>query len=534
MNLRSENRESGFCQCRNLFAAGALLIGQVSFAAEQAVTLSRQQPQLGNLEAVVSGVRANMVEGDVFYKRADGTFSLDPGLELEEGDLITSGPSCRAELLLQPGNYLRVSGEAELRLLGEPYDRLRLQLNKGAIGFELVRHDYDRSGSFFDRLEHDLIRVLTPNAEVFLTPPGIVRVNVGADGRTEVVVRKGEALINGQRIKEKRSALEAQGVITISENDPKIEDVFDTWCRGRADELIQANRSLKKDAPWVKARKSGSDAVVDLPTPDEQSGSPYVVSAKPGAVNFVESGVEFSQAEREWQPLTDETKLESGDKLRTSAHSHVELGMLPDIYLRLDGSSEILLERLSNDAISLKLINGSAILDAATFDRKHLPQISIGGSSGSVVVAEQGNYRVDVRPGGDEITIREGKVVFRERSVGSCRRIGGGTVTECDKKRTDSFDFWSRHRGEGQFINGRAMATRLARLRRSRFKSTGFWYQPPGLGYYTFVPFFSTYFRSPYGGSYSSVLSPRRVPMLLNEPRGRSTMRFPGPVIAPP
>jgi hypothetical protein len=56
------------------------------------------------------------------------------------------------------------------------------------------------------------------------------------------------------------------------------------------------------------------------------------------------------------------------------------------------------------------------------------------------------------------------------------------------------------------------MATRLAQMRRRRFRSTGFWYQYPPTGQYTFVPFFSTYFRSPYGGTYSSVLAPRRTP----------------------
>jgi|GEM_PF-6221232 len=55
----------------------------------------------------------------------------------------------------------------------------------------------------------------------------------------------------------------------------------------------------------------------------------------------------------------------------------------------------------------------------------------------------------------DQVTVREGKVLFNERSVGSCHRITSGSVAHCDKKRYDNFDFGSQHRGEGQMYNGR-------------------------------------------------------------------------------
>jgi hypothetical protein len=182
--------------------------------------------------------------------------------------------------------------------------------------------------------------------------------------------------------------------------------------------------------------------------------------------------------------------------------------MFPDLYLRVDGDSEVSLEQLSNELIALKVLHGSAILDVARFDRKDFPEIFISGPTTTVAVAEDGNYRVNMR-GREEILVRKGKVVLQERSIGSCRIIAGGGASECDRKINDNFDVWSQHRGEGQFYNGAAMATRLAQLRLRRFKNTGFWYQLPARGDYTFVPFFSTYFRSPYGGNYSCVLSPR-------------------------
>ena len=140
-------------------------------------------------------------------------------------------------------------------------------------------------------------------------------------------------------------------------------------------------------------------------------------------------------------------------------------------------------KELSNDSVSLKLLRGSAILDVARFERKLGSQITLSGPSRSVVVDDLGNYRIDVRSDGEAITVREGKVIFNERSVGACRMIAGDTVNDCDKKRYDNFDFWSHHRGEGQMYNGRvtmAMVTQLTRVRRNRFRNTGFWFQEPG------------------------------------------------------
>jgi hypothetical protein len=168
-------------------------------------------------------------------------------------------------------------------------------------------------------------------------------------------------------------------------------------------------------------------------------------------VNFVEDGVEFSHAAKEWEPLTEKSLLEPGDKLRTSANSFVELVLFPDTHLRLDSSSEVLLDELSSDAIALKVTRGSAIVDVVHFDRKQAPQLKIGGSSISVAINDNGNYRVD----GNTITVRDGKVMLHERSIGGCKRIDGEAISECDKKLTDNFDLWSQHRGEGELYYGR-------------------------------------------------------------------------------
>jgi hypothetical protein len=493
-----------------------------------------QEEKIDNIPAVLSGVRANVVEGNAVYVRETAKYDLEANVELKLADTVHTGASGRAELLLQPGNLLRVGAETECQIVDDHYDRLKFLLNKGSINLELLKNDWEDTSDFFETLKQgfELIRVITPNAEVFITQPGIFRINT-AEGRTELIVRRGEAVIDGKRVKEKRAAVVARASFNITEFDPKVEDTFDTWARQRSDKLIEANHTLKKDAPWAK-KKEGREAMVDMPASELRGGNnPHVVYAKPGTVIFVDSKVEFSSAGKEWQEVSEKSLLVAGDKLRTARYSFAELMMFPDLYLRLDSESEVLLEQLSNETIAFKVLRGSAILDVTQIDRRELPEMWISGPVTSAKVAEEGNYRVNARPITDEIVVRKGKVAIQDRSIGSCRILSGNNTSECDRKVNDNFDIWSQHRGEGQHFDGAAMATRLAQIRRRRFRNTGFWYLPASKVEYTFVPFFSSYFRSPYGGTYSSVLAPRRAPMFLWDGARAPVIRGPRPIGAP-
>lgn len=475
-----------------------------------------------SFEGFVSGLRSNAVRGQASYKRKDGSFDFEPGLKLEEGDSITTGRDGYAELLLQPGNYLRIGSETDFQIINDSYDKMRLKLNSGSVTFEILsRESGDFTSFYYSRAQlYELIRVTTPNGEVFITHTGIFRINAFPGGNTELIVRDGEAIINGRLVKKKRRAVSAGNNVTITEIDKKIEDPFDQWGRERAQQLVQANRTLKKESPWAKKRKEGEETQVDLAEDEEQQDerqqekvSQYVVSAKPGTITYVEPGVQFSGAEKQWQDLTIKSDLQTGDKLRTQAGTFAELSVLPDMHLRLNENSEVWLEQLLNEAISIKVLRGSAILDVARFDRKRVPQIILAGPTTSVAVAEDGNYRIDVREDSDQVVVRDGKVTLKGRSVGSCRRITVETVSDCEKRKHDNFDYWSQHRGEGTLFywhNYTSVASLLARIRRNRFTNTGFWFQNPGQTNYTFVPFTATEFRSPYGGNYSTTLKPPR------------------------
>jgi hypothetical protein len=472
-----------------------------------------------SFEGFVSGVRANAVKGEVAYQRDEGKFDLEPGHKLQEGDFIRSGANSYAELLLQPGNYLRIAAETEFQIFSDPHDKMRFKLNRGGVSLEILASDWEAWGADYSRKEaYELIRVITPNAEVFINQPGIFRINALSGGRTELIVRNGEAVINGRRVKKNRSAAASGDGVTLAEIDSRIEDGFDAWARDRADKSVNANRLLKNESPWADKRKEGEETTVEFPEEEESRSSPSVVSIKPGSVNFVEAGVELSHSRQDWEQLIEKTQLEAGDKVRTAEHSFAEITVLPEMHLRLDERSEVLFEQLSYESISVKLLRGSAILFVARYDTEQGLPLTLSGLSTSVVIASEGNYRIDIKPNGDEITVREGKVNFNDKTVGDCRRIAGRVISECDKKNSDNFDFWSEYRGDGELFTGSKrmipIVSFFAGIRRARFKNTGFWFQNPGQTTYTFVPFTSTSFRSPYGGNYSTVLSPR--PMIRN------------------
>jgi hypothetical protein len=514
-----------FLNSRNRYFWRTSLVLLISVLGLCSSTGKGQDPNV-NFEGLVDGVRVNIVEGTVFRAHDDARENLATGLVIGDGDRISTEQTSRSEILLQPGNYLRLSSDTHLRLLSSSYDKLRFELNSGTINFELVGDPWTHQASDSISL-YDLIRVITPSGEVLVSQPSIIRINVSKDGSTEIIVRRGEAIFDGQYVKAKRAVVKKNNLLTITERDPKLEDDFDAWCRSRAELLVKANRALKKDPLWLKTHEEGKEPLIGRGSDSEDSSStsPYVVSAKPGVIILVDAGVEILRTGSEWKDFGEDTQLKVTDRLRTGPYCRLELAIFPDIQLRLDGNSELLLEEFTNEGVTLKLARGAMIIDAAVFNQKNLPPIKIGGMSTVATIVSSGNYRVDVRAQTENITVRDGKVNFSGRSVGGCRTIANGVTSECDKKRNDNFDYWSQSRGEGQSFSGRVMATALVRSRKRELRDRGFWYRPVDSQQFTFVPYYTKTFESPYGGGYSVALAPSQLPRMM--PTRRPGSRFP-------
>src|SRR5215208_5963907 len=101
-----------------------------------------------SFDGFVTGIRANAVQGTVTYEREDGKFPFEAGMKLAEGDTVRSGAKGYSELLLQPGNYLRISEESEFQLFSTAHDRMRLKLTQGAMTIEILAREGEASWSF--------------------------------------------------------------------------------------------------------------------------------------------------------------------------------------------------------------------------------------------------------------------------------------------------------------------------------------------------------------------------------------------------
>jgi uncharacterized membrane protein YgcG len=195
----------------------------------------------------------NFVSGDVTVKRAGKADweTLTAEDELKAGDAVRTGADGRAEVLLNPGSYLRLGENAEFELTSPKLDDLRLRLARGSAVIEATGYGK------FDLL----IVVLTPTAETKIVRTGVYRVNVLAS-ETEVLVSKGLALVGATEVKEGRAArVGASGAAVVAKFDKKLRDALDLWSRRRGEELAKANQRLRvRNAAGLLANVRFDDA----------------------------------------------------------------------------------------------------------------------------------------------------------------------------------------------------------------------------------------------------------------------------------
>ncbi|HVG30048.1 MAG TPA: FecR family protein [Pyrinomonadaceae bacterium] len=182
----------------------------------------------------------NFVSGEVTFRRAgrEAWQQLATTDELRKGDTVRTGAGGRAELLLNPGSYLRLGENSEFELTDPSLDSLRLRLSKGSALVEAAGYSDAVVAMAID----------TPHTSVAIVRSGVYRINVATPGATEVFVRKGRALVGFERtmVKEGKSArVGASGVAEVAKFDKKEKDALDVWGKSRAQELARAHSKLQ-------------------------------------------------------------------------------------------------------------------------------------------------------------------------------------------------------------------------------------------------------------------------------------------------
>ncbi len=141
----------------------------------------------------------------------------------------------RAEVLLNPGAFLRIGENSSLRMVSEQITNARLELLSGSVVVEIV-----------EPLNGSAVTIDYRDAAVSVVKRGIYRLDSSPAG---LRVSDGEALVlSGDRqiVVKKGSMLPFDGTWATRKFDPNETDVLDRWSSRRAEYLAMANVSAAR------------------------------------------------------------------------------------------------------------------------------------------------------------------------------------------------------------------------------------------------------------------------------------------------
>ena len=178
----------------------------------------------------------NYVEGKVSVARQEGKSGyLLKGDELEIGDVVSTGADGRAEILLNPGSFVRLAENSVFEFASTALEDLQLNLKGGSAMLEVIT---DNEFTF---------AVNTPKAKLFIVKSGVYRVDVLSDGTGKIEVWKGGANANGTEIKSGRQATVSGNQTAVVKFDRDDKDALEVWSKSRAKELTKINARLQNN-----------------------------------------------------------------------------------------------------------------------------------------------------------------------------------------------------------------------------------------------------------------------------------------------
>ena len=218
-----------------VFAAFTLCVGAlVSMAQDPTVASAAGDKYV--ISAKAGGV--GYVEGNVAIVRKNGPSGrLLKGDTVQIGDRISTDADGLAEILLNPGSYLRLAGNSAFEFKSTSLDDLQLRVDRGSAIFEVFA-----GGDF-------LVTVSAPRAKFKLINSGVFRLDVTSDGAGILSIWKGRAQVGrttagifkaGQAVKVAGSEV---GLATFKRDKG---DEFDQWSKSRGKQLAKITNNLKR------------------------------------------------------------------------------------------------------------------------------------------------------------------------------------------------------------------------------------------------------------------------------------------------
>jgi hypothetical protein len=188
----------------------------------------------------------NRVEGRVYIQRAndeDGEKTrASLGAQMRDGDRLIVEDKGFAETLLNPGSYLRLSENTEVRAVSVDLNSVRFELVKGSIIAEIGQIDKKAP-----------IEIITPNGALTIDKAGLHRIDA-KETATVVSVRQGELYLGtpSDLAANHAAKIKSGKVVTLTDStqagqsdiaslNKDAVDNFDAWSFNRAQALTAAN-----------------------------------------------------------------------------------------------------------------------------------------------------------------------------------------------------------------------------------------------------------------------------------------------------
>lgn len=199
----------------------------------------------------------NNTDGKVYVLRADsadgekGRASM--GTQLRDGDELSTTANSRAEVLLNPGSYLRLNENSEIRAVSTNLSEVRMELLKGSVMIEVGQID-----------KREPIEIVTPNGTLTLSKDTLLRIDI-LGTETRVAVRQGEVYVGSRggslasnRIgRGKVFSLRGGATADVAKLNKDAADSFDVWSFNRAQTLTAANVQALRRTPTYSAFNGG-------------------------------------------------------------------------------------------------------------------------------------------------------------------------------------------------------------------------------------------------------------------------------------
>jgi hypothetical protein len=218
--------------------------------------------------------------------------------------------------------------------------------------------------------------------------------------------------------------------------------------------------------------------------------SQFLVSTKAGLVNYVQGDANVKPP----------YQLKAGEPIKTGEASAVEILLNPGSYLRVGAKSEVVLDKVELISVKVRVVSGSAIIEAAGFEEGTPLTVQTGELE--TIIVKDGIYKF----GDGKATVLSGKLQIAGTKLSYKKgwQVNAVTAAKVSNALPSDLEVWSRRRSELLASANTSMASTLRSTSPNLASSLAdVWLFVPGFGGFTFMPGFR--YQNPYGFAYRSV-----------------------------